>query len=67
MTKQEMKNKLDRKDITGVGVVVTFWDGLTTCYFYEDFGDDKGINRALRHFEKAIEKGDVKRVEYFYN
>ena len=44
MTRQEMQNKLDRKDISGVGVKVTFdfssGETGTTYYFYEDFEDD---------------------------
>ena len=52
MTRQEMQNKLDRKDISGVGVKVTFdfssGETGTTYYFYEDFEDDKGVDRAAR-------------------
>lgn len=67
MTKGEMQSKLSRKDIIGVGVIVTFWNGFTTCYFYEDFGNDKGIDRATRHFGKAINSGTVTKAEYIYN
>lgn len=46
MTKQEMEAKLNRKDITGVGVKVTLWNNDTRYYFYEDFEDSKGVDRA---------------------
>ena len=65
MTRQEMQNKLDRKDISGVGVKVTFdfssGETGTTYYFYEDFEDDKGVDRAARHFSDLINKGKVRK------
>lgn len=71
MTRQEMQNKLDRKDISGVGVKVTFdfssGETGTTYYFYEDFEDDKGVDRAARHFSDLINKGKVRKAEYIYS
>ena len=67
MTRQEMQNKLDRKDITGVGVKVTWGDNNVIYYFYEDFKDSKGIDRAAKHFANMINKGKVKKAEYIYN
>lgn len=71
MTKQEMQNKLDRKDISGVGVKVTFdfssGETGTTYYFYEDFEDDKGVDRAARHFADLINKGKIRKAEYIYS
>lgn len=67
MTRQEMQNKLDRKDITGVGVKVTLTDGQTRYYFYEDFEDSKGVDRAAKHFSNMINKGKVRKAEYIYN
>lgn len=66
MTQQEMKAKLNREDIAGVGVKVTYGDNSTIYYFYEDFGDDKGIDRASRHFASMISKGKVRKAEYIY-
>ena len=71
MTRQEMQNKLDRKDISGFGVKVTFdfssGETGTTYYFYEDFEDDKGVDRAARHFSDLINKGKVRKAEYIYS
>ena len=70
MTKQEMQ-KLDRKDISGVGVKVTFnfSSGETGViyYFYEDFENDKGVDRAAKHFSDLINKGKVRKAEYIYS
>ena len=71
MTKQEMQNKLNRKDISGVGVKVTFnfSSGETGViyYFYEDFENDKGVDRAAKHFSDLINKGKVRKAEYIYS
>ena len=67
MTRQEMQNKLDRKDITGVGVKVTWGDNNVIYYFYEDFEDSKGVERASKHFANMINKGKVRKAEYIYN
>ena len=66
MTKESMIAKLNRKDITGVGVKVTTSEGYEIYYFYEDFGEDKGIDRAARQFQNAIDRGTVKKAEYIY-
>lgn len=67
MTRQEMQNKLDRKDITGVGVKVTLANNNTIYYFYEDFDGSKGVDRAAKHFSGMINKGKVRKAEYIYN
>ena len=67
MTYKEMKSKLNRKDIAGVGVKVTLCNGDTRYYFYEDFKDSKGVDRAARHFANEINNERVRRVEYIYN
>lgn len=66
MTKESMIAKLNRKDITGVGVKVTTSEGFEIYYFYEDFGDDKGISRAARQFQNAIDRGTFRKAEYIY-
>lgn len=67
MTKESMIAKLNRKDITGVGVKVTTCEGLEIYYFYEDFEEDKGVDRAARQFQSAIDRGAVRKAEYIYN
>lgn len=57
---------LNRKDIHGVGAVVSWTDGATTYDFYEDFDNDKGIDRAARQFQNLIDAGKVRRVEYIH-
>lgn len=66
MTKESMMAKLNRKDITGVGVKVTTSEGYEIYYFYEDFGEDKGIDRAARQFQNSIDRGTVIKAEYIY-
>ena len=71
MTRHEMQNKLNRKDISGIGVKVTFnfSSGETGViyYFYEDFENDKGIDRATKHFSNLINKGKIRKAEYIYS
>ena len=71
MTKQEMQNKLDRKNISRVGDKVTFKfaTGETGVinYGYEDFENDKGVDRAAKHFSDLINKGKVRKAEYIYS
>ncbi|MBQ6887221.1 MAG: hypothetical protein IJN54_06885 [Lachnospiraceae bacterium] len=66
MSKIEMIAKLQRKDLQGVGVKALYSDGCEIFYFYEDFENDKGIDRASKHFENLINKGKVRKAEYFY-
>lgn len=54
MTRQEMQAKIDRKDITGVGVKVTLSNGQTRYYFYEDFDDSRGVDRTYTHPSKIL-------------
>lgn len=66
MRYSEMLAKLHRKDISGVGVAATYQNGNTLYYWYEDFEDSKGIDRADRHFIPMIERGKIRKVDYFY-
>ena len=66
MSKQEMIAKLERKDLHGVGVKVLYSDGCEIFYFYEDFENNKGVDRASKHFANLINKGKVRKAEYFY-
>jgi len=62
----EMTTKLQRDDISGTGVRITYLDGKIVCYFYEDFGEDKGINRAERDFLQLKLAGKAKCINYFH-
>lgn len=66
MTKIEMLNKLNRKDLQGVGMVVTTSDDRKTYYFYEDISDSNGIDRASRQAQYYIDLGRWKKAEYIY-
>lgn len=66
MNKQTLINKLNRRDLQGVGCVVLHSDGRKTYNFYEDFENDNGIDRAARQFAKLINAGKVRRVDYIY-
>lgn len=72
MTRQEMQNKLNRKDITGVGVKVTFdfssGETGTIYYFYEDFENDKGGVIELRgNFPILSIRGRLEKQSIFTN
>lgn len=67
MTKKELLNKLNRRDLSGVGCVVKTSNGCTQYYYYEDFPNDNGIDRAQKYFTSAINSGDVRRVDYIYH
>ena len=62
----EMATKLQREDISGTGVRVTYLDGAVVCYFYEDFGEDKGIERAERDFMQLKLAKKAKSIDYFH-
>lgn len=66
MTLSQMQAKLKRKDLNGVGVKVTFTNNIIQHYFYEDFENDNGVDRASRQFQKLIDAGKVRKAEYFY-
>lgn len=65
MELKEMYRKLALYE--GVGVIATRYDGTTQNYFYEDFSDSKGIDRAQETFTDLINKGIIKRADYIYN
>ena len=66
MEKRELIAKLNRDDMPGVGCVVTHPDGNKIYYFYEDFENDPGIERAAHTFERLIQRGYVRRVDYIH-
>jgi hypothetical protein len=60
------KNKFDRmmKTVPGVGVTVKNRFGETVYYFYEDFEDDPGIDRAMSQMYTALYDGKIKSVVF---
>lgn len=66
MTRERMIAMLNNNDLYGVGAVISWADGSTTYNFYEDFDNDKGIDRAARQFQNLIDAGKVRRVDYVY-
>lgn len=67
MNKSKLLNKLNRRDLPGVGCVVYYTDGHKNYFFYEDFSSvDVGIERAERQFMELINGGYVRRVEYIH-
>lgn len=66
MNKQKLIDKLNRLDLPGVGCVVLHTDGRKTYNFYEDFENDKGVDRAAKQFTELINAGKVSRVDYIY-
>lgn len=62
----EMTTKLQREATAGTGVRITYLDGTVVCYFYEDFGEDKGINRAERDFIQLKLSKKAKCINYFH-
>lgn len=64
MELKEMHRKLELYE--GVGVIATRYDGTTQNYFYEDFSDSKGIDRAQEQMIDLISKGYFRRADYVY-
>jgi len=48
MTKQEMNRKLELYE--GIGVEAQYKNGNVVYYFYEDFADSNGFDRAMETF-----------------
>ena len=64
MNKQELINKLNRRDLPGIGCIAHYTDGSKIYYFYEDFDSEKGLDRAKRQFDCLIKAGKVDHVDY---
>ncbi|WP_419031288.1 hypothetical protein [Holdemanella porci] len=62
MTKVEMMTKLKRNK--GVGVEITTATGNTIYYFYEDFEDSNGIDRAMKQIYPKIDNGKFSKVTF---
>lgn len=65
MTREQMNAKLDRKDISGIGVECVGPSGNTVYYFYEDFdGPTDGINRAMSQLYPLMDKGKIEKLTF---
>lgn len=80
MNKKQLLELLNRRDLPGVGVIA--WTGSyqrdkTTgllqepenkpiYYFYEDFPNNPGIDRAAAQFHELLEKGKFHAVDYIH-
>ena len=68
MDRQTMYAKLQRNDISGIGVIAEYPDGSEVCYFYQDFTehgeDNKGIIRAMKQLYPKHDKGIIKKLTF---
>lgn len=62
MTREQMKTKLNRCD--GIGVKATDTKDDAHYFFYEDFSNNDGIDRAMKQMYAALDKGIYKSVEF---
>ena len=62
MTKVEMMAKLKRNK--GVGVEITTPTGNMIYYFYEDFEDSNGIDRAMKQIYPQMDNGKFSKVTF---
>lgn len=62
MTKVEMMAKLKRNK--GVGVEITTATGNMIYYFYEDFEDSNGIDRAMKQIYPQMDNGKFSKVTF---
>lgn len=65
MTREQLNAKLDRKDMTGIGVECVNANGNTVYYFYEDFdGPADGIKRAMSQLYPLMHKGKIAKLTF---
>lgn len=62
MTKVEMLAKT--KKYTGVGVEITTATGNMIYYFYEDFENSNGIDRAMKQIYPKIDNDKLAKVTF---
>ncbi|WP_461879683.1 hypothetical protein [Fusicatenibacter sp.] len=62
MTKVEMMAKLKRHK--GVGVEITTATGSMIYYFYEDFEESTGIDRAMKQIYPKMNNGKFAKVTF---
>lgn len=65
MTREDMRSKLDQKDISGIGVKAYYTEGSQAYFFYEDFdGPGTGMRRAAQQFAHEVRRGTVKNFSF---
>ncbi len=65
MTREQLNAKLDRTDISGIGVECIAANGSTVYYFYEDFdGPATGIQRAMKQLYPPMHKGKIQKLTF---
>ena len=65
MTREQLNAKLDRTDISGIGVECVSADGSAVCYFYQDFdGPADGIQRAMKQLYPLMDKGKIQKLTF---
>lgn len=65
MTRTELNAKLNRTDITGIGVECISNSGETICYYYQDFdGPGSGIKRAMSQLYPLMHKGKLAKLTF---
>ncbi len=65
MTREQLNAKLDRTDISGIGVECIAANGSTVYYFYEDFdGPATGIERAMKQLYPLMDKGKIQKLTF---
>lgn len=65
MTREQLNAKLDRTDISGIGVECVTANGSTVYYFYQDFyGVADGIQRAMKQLYPLMGKGKVQKLTF---
>lgn len=62
MTKVEMMAKLKRNK--GIGVEITTATGNMIYYFYEDFEDSTGVDRAMKQIYPKLDNGKFAKVTF---
>lgn len=63
MDKRHMEYLMETRDGTGVEIITS--DNAVIYYFYEDFEDDPGIDRATKQFINGVSSGLFNKVTLF--
>ena len=65
MTREQLNAKLDRTDISGIGVECVTAGGSVVFYFYQDFdGPATGIQRAMKPLYPLVNKGKIQKLTF---
>lgn len=64
MNREEMYSKLEDMNISGIGAICTDSAGNESYYFYEDFCENLGINKAMKELYALQDKGIIKNITF---